>query len=339
MVHVDFGRESFLQPSLYPISVGERRVVSNTTNIEDTRRFSRYMILYKFFMGDHWSDLRIPKQHDDDIVTANFCEPFVNKGAAFLMNRGWSIKDEDDDFSEETLPFLNQVWKDNNKELICYETAQLGGCLGDFCWVVMRDNQGDYQILNIPPLFVHPLYHPANNKRLLRVTIEYPLYTISSGQGDEAKQTVLTMIIDELKIQQFVDGNLVFSQEHGLGELPVVIGKNKPIPGATYGSSDLASVLPLQRLYNFKLRDISDIINYHAAPVTIIKGAKLRNLERGAKKAWGIPKDADVYNLELKSDLQAAAAHLQHLKELMHLVVGIPEVALGKEMNVSNTSA
>ena len=42
-----------------------------------------------------------------------------------------------------------------------------------------------------------------------------------------------------------------------------------------------------------------DILNYHVAPVTIVKGAKATNMEKGPSKMWFVPGEhAEVYNLE-----------------------------------------
>jgi hypothetical protein len=50
--------------------------------------------------------------------------------------------------------------------------------------------------------------------------------------------------------------------------------------------------------------------------VTVIIGAKPAGLEKGAKKVWGgLPKDANVFNLEGgAAGLQGAMEYLQQLK-------------------------
>ena len=71
------------------------------------------------------------------------------------------------------------------------------------------------------------------------------------------------------------------------------------ISSSPWGQSDIWDIIPLNRELNEKMTEVSDIINYHAAPVTIITGAKASQLERGPKKVWaGLPKDSQVFNLE-----------------------------------------
>ena len=86
--------------------------------------------------------------------------------------------------------------------------------------------------------------------------------------------------------------------------------------------------------------DVADIVNYHAAPVTVITGAKASSLEKGPKKVWGgLPKDAQVFNLEGGGQgLAGAMEYLKVIKTAMHEMVGIPESALGQVQPISNTS-
>jgi len=87
------------------------------------------------------------------------------------------------------------------------------------------------------------------------------------------------------------------------------------------------------------MTEVSDIINYHAAPITIITGAKASQLERGPKKVWaGLPKDATVRNLEASGNMAGALEYITFLKRAMHEITGVPETALGQFQPVSNTS-
>ena len=109
--------------------------------------------------------------------------------------------------------------------------------------------------------------------------------------------------------------------------------------GESSGQSDLKSIIPLQKELNAKVTDVSDIVNYHSAPITIIQGAKSKNLEKGAKKVWGgLPKDAKVYNLELNSDLNASNNFISTIKTAIHELSNTPEDSLGGRSAVSNTT-
>jgi hypothetical protein len=114
---------------------------------------------------------------------------------------------------------------------------------------------------------------------------------------------------------------------------------NGTISSSPWGSSAIFDIISLNRELNEKMTDISDIINYHAAPITIITGAKSDSLQRGPKKVWGgLPKDANVFNLESRGEMSGALEYVQFLKRAMHEHVGVPETALGQMQPISNTS-
>jgi hypothetical protein len=122
--------------------------------------------------------------------------------------------------------------------------------------------------------------------------------------------------------------------------IPVVHIPNIPVSGSPWGLADAHDIITINRSYNEISTDIADIINYHAAPVTVIIGAKTSNLEKGAKKVWGgLPKDSQVFNLEGgASGIQGALTYLQTLKTSMHEIMNVPETALGQVQPISNTS-
>ena len=103
--------------------------------------------------------------------------------------------------------------------------------------------------------------------------------------------------------------------------------------------SDIEDIIPMNVEYNLKQSNISEILDYHAAPITIVYGAKIGNLEKGANKLWGgLPKDSRVQNLEMNGDLGAGTSYLDKLKLEMCEVGGIPETCLGGAQSISNTS-
>lgn len=94
----------------------------------------------------------------------------------------------------------------------------------------------------------------------------------------------------------------------------------------------------MNRELNEKATDISDIINYHGSPVTVLTGAKLKDLDRGANRMWGLPEGAKVTNLVLEGDLAAATKYWETIRQAMFELTGTPEQALGKVQAISNTS-
>lgn len=160
----------------------------------------------------------------------------------------------------------------------------------------------------------------------------------TSLEGTRAVYTYTEILTDSV-LEEYVNDELLDARENPLGVIPIVHIRNIAISGSPWGLADIVDVIPLNREYNEKCTDVSDIINYHAAPVTIVTGAKISNLEKGPKKIWGgLPKDANVFNLENGVDLTGPLAYLDLIKRAMHELTGVPETALGQAQPISNTS-
>lgn len=160
----------------------------------------------------------------------------------------------------------------------------------------------------------------------------------TSPEGTRQVFTFTEIITDEM-VEQYINDELVDQYENAIGKMPIVHIPNGTISSSPWGTSTIYDIISLNRELNEKMTDISDIINYHAAPITIITGAKSDQLQRGPKKVWGgLPKDAKVFNLESRGEMAGALEYVQFLKRAMHEHVGVPENALGQMQPISNTS-
>lgn len=281
-----------------------------------------------------------------------------------------SPEDTEKTFNEtDIIPFVNGVWENNMRGQLLMEIGMLGGITGDVFvkvgWlaagaktpaddVANQPADVDYEdewgnklkrangaageiILSVlDSTIVFPVFDEQDRHHMIACTIMYFITDPEKPMGDPILYRE-SYTRDLIEIQ-FGQGT-VQKYKNALGEIPVVHIPNYKVPGKSYGKSDLADIISLQMQFNEKQTDVSDIINYHAAPITIVQGAKVNQLERGAKKLWsGLPKDAKVFNLETQSDLKSSKEHIAEIKQGMHELVGVPSSTLGKEMKISNTS-
>jgi hypothetical protein len=197
---------------------------------------------------------------------------------------------------------------------------------------------GRVRILPLNSSYCFPEWHPHDRKRMIRFKLKYRFW----GTTLEGTRQVFTYteLLTENQIEEYVNDSLIDSRPNPLGEIPIVHISNLPVAGSPWGMSDIQDIVMLNREYNEKANDISDIINYHAAPVTVITGARASNLEMGAKQTWSIPnKDAKITNLLFDPQgIEAAIKFLEVLKRAMHEMTGVPVTALGEEQAISNTS-
>lgn len=321
-------------------------------------RLQRYAASWAFYLGNHWAYRR---EAGEPQVTFNYVKAFTDYIINFTFGRGVSFRSPKE--TDSIVPdLLKRVWEvDNDKESILYEMGQQGGVTGDVFvkvayeearlqppgpesgqppldpGIVQQFVPGKVRIIPLNSSFCFPEWHPHDRNRLLRFKLKYRFW----GTSNEGTRQIFTYteILTDTMIEEYVNDELISSRPNPLGEIPVVHIPNTMVSGSPWGLGDCESIHTLNRQYNEIATDIADIINYHAAPVTVITGAKASQLEKGPKKVWGgLPKEAQVFNLENGVQLSGPMEYMAMLKTSMHEMVGVPESALGQMQPISNTS-
>lgn len=343
-----------------------------TMSPSDAARLRRYRELWNHYEGFHWEN--IPNE-DRPQVTLNYCRRFVDKFTSFLFGLydekegGFTIK-VPTEMEQITLPFLNSVWdaEYNDRRKIALQLGQIGGVTGDVYLLIRFEEPGrDYvdafneypdgriRIRVLPSHIVFPIYDPADPDNMVACEIKYPIARREEagffagfrnsvrtmfGRNPRAYRTVVyRQRWTREYFQEWEGDELVNEGPNPYGEIPIVHIRNLICMTSNFGVSDIEDVIPVNKEINFKMSDNSEIIDYHSAPVTLVFGAKVGQLERGANKIWGnLPKDARVENLQLSGDLSASVTHIKELKTSMFEIGGMPTHALGGEVAISNTS-
>ena len=265
------------------------------------------------------------------------------------LQGGFTIK-------EKTLgDYLLQVWGDNKKDTLLTELGQTKSITGE-AWIKVQFEdpedmndpfeeypKGRIRLSCIPTQFVFPRFNDHDKDRLESLLIMYPIRK-EQDTGVLFKRTVETTIMYKefwtpKEIIVYEGKKEVDRMENPYGFIPFVQIKNFPIAGRTRGVSDIDDIIPLNVELNTKKSDVSEVIDYHSAPITLVYGAKIGNLEKGANKVWGgLPKDAKVENLNLQGDLVASVNYASDVKTSMCEIAGVPETVLGGASAISNTS-
>jgi hypothetical protein len=307
-------------------------------------RLNRYASNLAWFLGHHWGYKR---EAGETQLTFNYAGAFSRFITNFSFSRG--VHFASDKAYEHIVPaLLKRVWEtDNRKDVLLMQIGELGGVCGDVFIKVAYEpkwtddsglvHPGRVRLLAINPTFAFPEYHPHDPERIIRFKLKYRFWGTST-EGTRQVYTYTEIITDQF-VEEYINDELIDSHENGLGVIPIVHIANIEVPGSPWGLSDIADIISINREYNEQATNISEIIDYHSAPVTVIIGAKASNLEKGPRKVWGgLPKDARVENLENNVDLEWAIAYLDTLKTAMHEMTGVPVSALGQSQPVSNTS-
>ena len=371
--------------SLDALNIGILSKSGNLTN-EEVVRLERIREAWNFYEGYHWEGI---DDEDSPQVTFNYCRAFVNKYVSFELGDGIQIEtseglvnisitngdtkidttsDADGDgvitegelngvhLKEKTqFDFLEQVWKDNDRDTFIEEMGQTKSITGE-AWVKVQYESpedledpfekypnGRIRLTCVPTQYVFPEFDQHDTKKLNSLLIMYPIERREETGILFNRTRIKTIVYKEYwtrdTITVFEDGDEIDKMDNPYGFIPFVQIKNLSISGRTRGLSDLDDLIPLNIEYNMKKSDCSEIIDYHSAPITLVYGARIGNLEKGANKVWGgLPKDSKVENLSLTGDLLASNNYISDLKTSMCEIGAIPEPTLGGATAISNTS-
>jgi len=321
----------------------------------DMERLKRYQEHWAFYLGKHWAFTR---EDSEPLVTLNLVKVLVDKGVTWLVGNGFKF-DTPQALHKAIVPHLEETWDDHNdRQALLVDIATMAGVTGD-CWVLITPIEPTETMRRTFPhvntfIKIHPLgsegvfpyWDRVDTERMhaVKIVTVLPLQNAPGETGGmhpgplRAKRFIQTIYPD--KIIEYMEGEEPKVKPNALGEIPVAHFRNIKVPKEYYGLSDLdTGVVDLQRELNEKATDMSDIINYQAQPVTVVIGAKVKNLERGAKKIWsGLPQGATVSNLELMGDLGAHMRYIEFIRKTLMEVAEFPEDAFGAAQGVSNTS-
>jgi len=319
-------------------------------------RLRRYNEFWRFYLGQHW---QFTREGGEPLVTVNYCRRIVNKICDWMIGKGMQVT-VPAPLMNLTLPVLEEVWKYNNEQEWLRAASITGSVTGDaFALVTYEDatvqarrmnphTQGRIRLQLLGSEQVFPTWDPLNKDTLLQVRIETLYYDSAASKSMQEQSNTQQRHLHVLRFTQIITPEKIIEQFQGgdptirdnvLGEIALIHIPNQIVPGEYYGLSDIDGLTNINREINEKYTDVSDIINYHAAPVTVIFGAKAGNLERSAKQVWsGLPADAKVQQLELSTNLQQPIDYIKMVREVFMELSNVPEQSLGREQTISNTS-
>jgi hypothetical protein len=305
------------------------------------KRINKYNDYWNLYYGNHWFEI---SQENLDPLKVNYCGITVNKNTAFLMNKGFQVSSPFPMIQN----FLNKNWQLNNASkganLFGVNLSIHGSVTGDAFFNVEIARHQDYEENYIKFNILDGLKSfPVYNKGNMIGFLYYGRETIVKQENfgfSEYDENYEGFYYSSDGFKYYIDEEKVISKSSlPLVGIPLIHIKNFPTPIVDYGISDLINIYDLNLTFDRVITDVQDIIDYHAQPITILKGAKATELTRGANRVWTIPKDADISNLKLEGELTATVEHMKRLREHIAELTNIPESSVGKQQAISNTSA
>lgn len=311
----------------------------------DRARLNRYQSCWRFFHGAQWD---FKREDGDPLVTLNYIKPIVEKHVSFLVRRG-VLWDVDVPYRDSVLKDVKWAWEKNGGTALLYRIAQMGSITGDhFLYVTWRPPTAlektaypdvpAYPVLDlVNSAQCFPEWDPEKRGSMTKCRIvKMYYYPKADKPGElELRTVTITLTPDSIVVRRPTadgKGEEEVVSKNLYGEVPVVHWQNLPNASDYYGLSDVLPILPLQEELNQKSTDVSDIVNYHAAPITVVYGAKISTIDKTSKTLWSnLPSDAKVEMLALKDagGVNLASGYIDQLRTALHELGGVPEGSLG----------
>ncbi len=330
-------------------------------NERELDRMERYYLNWHFYEGRHFRD------YNDTMLSFNYVRAIIDKVNQFLIgDTGFSFKVTTYYNDVVSIELEKQVeesimyhWRRSNKLHVLSKMLQMGGICGDV-WVMPYWDE-DKRHVNFRVFDSRQVYVEFDKQDTNKVKSILIRQTVAGKDGGRTNLRVTRYLKEQIQswdqegssyitdpgqngyltsVDDRIVGKKVDTKSNPLNIIPIVHIQNKINSSGYYGKSDAHDILKLNKVFNELNQELKSIIDYHATPVTIVKGANIKNMKRGLGQVWsGLPPESDVYNLGLDADISGISSVIKDIKNYMHEISDVPENVLGKIQSISGTSA
>lgn len=313
-------------------SIIEDQIVAGLLD-EENQRALRFKRAWERYYGRYPKPLRTRSGQPDDNVIVNLARVIVDVGVAFLFGKNISFKLID--APKTATEWLEGCWAGTRQMSLLLRLALNGGVCGH-AFVKIVQQQPFPRLVLLDPATVSVRWEPDDIESVVSYRIQYPGMDPRTGRPVAVRQ----MIERDGQVWQITDQ---VSRDGGAWQTvaearwphlwpPIVDCQNLPHPNEHWGLSDLEEdVQKLNEAGNFVLSNLARIVRFHAHPKTWGKGFAAKQLDVAVDETIVLPSpDAELHNLEMLSDLSSSLAVYRTLREALHEVARIPEVATGK---------
>jgi hypothetical protein len=326
---------------------------------ERLQRFQRACRAYEGYLPN---PLKVRYGEPDDNTKINFARVIVDKGTAFLFGRGIEFEVVKPDRStnaeaevvshaeDDAELWLEKVWRANKKQARLQAIGLNGGIYGHpFVKIVPAFPYPRTVVLD--PSTVEVDWDIEDIEKVVRFTISYAACDPYTREMVNVRQIIERVpgvvvadrwtIIDQRNEPDGSEADWITIDtiEWPYSWPPIVHCQNLPAPNEFWGISDLEDdVLSINHTANFVMSNLSKIIRYHAHPKTWGTGFDPGMNYLGVDDIVALPDGATLQNLEMQGDISASLDFYGKLREAIHELTRVPEVATGKVDNVGQLS-
>jgi len=327
--------------------------------LQDERaRLGRFRKAWQFYGGDAPRALATEDGAFDDNVPLNFSQIIVDKGADFLFGTAptFQVTDENDETDDDAQTDLDEAWRLNRRDSTLLKLGINGGVTGCAAVKLMPEfydtDDGAYpRVALIDPSNLLIEWDAEDYEAVYRYTIQWSGVDPKDGKAfarrqkieptsGNARKTPSWTIRDEVSKDQQANWTTLSTSTWRYPWAPIFTAQNLPMPNEWWGLADLEDhVLRLVAKLEFLASNITRIIRHHAHPTTWGKGLSGKtDIDRTVNRLLKLPTGAEIGNLEMTSDLASSITQYRTLKEALHEITRVPEIATGRTENVGQLS-
>lgn len=327
------------------MNVVERHLIEAMA-LDDLQRQQRFARAWQVYFGESPKALKVHPGEMDDNVRVNYARLIVEKGISFLFGRELDFDlDETQRTPSET--WLEDCWLANSKMLTLQKLALNGGVCGH-AWakiVPARSGARYPRIVVLDPANLSVGYAHDDIGHVEWYRIQYNAVDPFTARPMTVRQWIER---DGDYAWQITDQE---SREGGgwmtTGEArwpyvwpPLVDCQNLPLPNEYWGQADLeGDLLDLSHSVDFVLSNLVRIIRFHAHPKTWGRGFETHQLKVAVDDTIVLNSpEAELHNLEMESDLASSLMLYDRLREALHELSRVPEVATGRVDRIGSLS-
>lgn len=300
---------------------------------------------WQYYLGNHQSQVK-----GSDTVL-NYCKILVDKVVNALFGEDLQIEvknvnaqSQEEEQSEKEQAFLDEVFVKSRKANLFLKLGQ-NGALSGHAFLKIVNEQPSPRLVALDSQNVSVITDPLDIDKVLAYVVQFPfkdskgmrVYREITERFNDASWLITTQTSDDHWNKRWeTTEEIVWPYPFA----PIVDCQNIPLAGSYYGLPDLSeSIIDLSDSINFIASNISKIIKFHAHPKTIGKGVNAKELLVDPDKAILLSNpNAELYNLEMQSDLSSSLNFLNLLRSALHEISDVPEVAVGRLENVGSLS-
>lgn len=283
---------------------------------------------WDYYEGRHRKQLKVKSGKVDDNVVINQWKQGKDREITFLFPAkmiGFEL-DESEEMDSPDETWLREAWQRNKGKKALRRLAKYGAMTGHvFARVMPSETAGGYpRIIALNPANVVVFWQADDYEKVLWYEIYWSAGKLERRQDivheeggwrilDYEREKKDATAYDQKAKPWRLVGETTWEFELG----PIVDWQHIDRPGQYYGDNE-ASLIPLQDKVNKVASDTGKILRYYASPKTVIQSdTEPKALENGIDDAWLLPRESEVKNIEMKSDLASSVAFGQMLIDAM----------------------